>query len=57
VTGSTRIHDPVRGARRTEGHGAEVAGERLLIPGFSLQSPWRSLRGRNRKGLLRPTKS
>jgi hypothetical protein len=53
VTGSIGIHDPVRGARRTEGHGAEVAGERLLILGSSPRSPCHSRGGRNRRRLLR----
>jgi hypothetical protein len=53
VTGSTKIHDPIRGARRTEGHDAEVAGERLLILGSSSRSPFHSRGGRNHRGLLR----
>jgi hypothetical protein len=53
VTRSTRIHDPICDARRTEGHGAEVVGERLVIPGSSPRSPWRSRGGRNCRGLLR----
>jgi hypothetical protein len=46
----------VRGAMRTKGHGAEVAGERLLIIGSSPRSPWRSRGGRNRRRLLRSPK-
>lgn len=56
MTRSAGIHDPIRYARRIENHGAKVAGEGLLIPGSSPQSPWCSRGSRNCGGLLRRPK-